>query len=210
MSGSVSCGRYIIGLTYSRPLLRPRWCTSTIGAPSKVPPTRPSFARNSAMVFAFQSSGSLMSNSCRARSRWKRWDPVMEGPAAGWPSGVHPRAVADVEPDGLHHLERRALGEDVCGCEHACVLLDHGRDCGRDHLVQAALERRPDVLAVLLEEARQLGAVDRLPRALGDVRHVLLVQRHVVAGAEPAEVAADEVLPRVGERVRRRLDVAGD
>ena len=43
-----------------------------------------------------------------------------------------------------------------------------------------------------------------------DVCHVLLVQGHVVAGAEPAEVAADEVLPRVGERVRRRLDVAGD
>ena len=52
--------------------------------------------------------------------------------------------------------------------------------------------------------------VDRLPRALGDVGHVLLVQGHVVAGAEPAEVAADEVLPRVRERVRRRLDVAGD
>ena len=36
------------------------------------------------------------------------------------------------------------------------------------------------------------------------------MQRHVVAGAEPAEVAADEVLPRVGERVRGSLDVAGD
>src|SRR5580692_8794102 len=65
-SGSVSCGRYIIGVTYSRPLLRPRWCTRTIGAPSKFPPTRPSFARNSAMVFAFQSSGSIMSNSSKS------------------------------------------------------------------------------------------------------------------------------------------------
>src|SRR6266571_6470581 len=62
-SGPVSCGRYINGLTYSRPLLRPRCCNRTIGAPSKFPPTLPSFARNSAMVFAFQSSGSLMSNS---------------------------------------------------------------------------------------------------------------------------------------------------
>src|SRR6266516_6697558 len=59
-SGSVSCGRYIVGVTYSRPLLRPRWCTRTSGAPSKVPPTLPSFARNSSMVFAFQS---LMSDS---------------------------------------------------------------------------------------------------------------------------------------------------
>ncbi len=39
------------------------------GAPSKVPPTLPSFARNSATVFAFQSRMSLMSNSCRSRSR---------------------------------------------------------------------------------------------------------------------------------------------
>src|SRR5258708_10275914 len=79
MSGSVSCGRYIIGLTYSRPLLRPRLCTRTIGAPSKFPPTLPSFARNSAMVFAFQSSVSLMPNSCRSRSRGMRWDGAMDG-----------------------------------------------------------------------------------------------------------------------------------
>src|SRR6266700_7005460 len=78
-SGSVSCGRYIVGVTYSRPLLRPRWCTRTIGAPLKFPPTLPSFARNSAMVFAFQSSVSLMSNSCCSRSRGMRWDGMMDG-----------------------------------------------------------------------------------------------------------------------------------
>src|ERR1700760_3297740 len=63
MSGLVSCGRYITGVTNSRPLLRPRWCSRTIGAPSKGPPTLPSLARNSVMVFAFQSSVSLMLNS---------------------------------------------------------------------------------------------------------------------------------------------------
>src|SRR6266568_3807799 len=52
-----------------------------MGAPSKFPPTLPSFARNSAMVFAFQSSVSLMSNSCRSRSRGMRWDGVMDGAA---------------------------------------------------------------------------------------------------------------------------------
>src|SRR3982074_1423160 len=52
---SASCGRYIIGLTYSRPLLRPRWCTRTSGAPSKGLPTRPPFARNSATTLVFQS-----------------------------------------------------------------------------------------------------------------------------------------------------------
>jgi hypothetical protein len=34
------------------------------------------------MVFAFQSSVSLMSNSCRSRSRDMRWDRVLEGLAA--------------------------------------------------------------------------------------------------------------------------------
>src|SRR4030088_764894 len=65
LSGLVSCGRYIVGVTYSRPLLRPRVCSRTIGAPSKTPPTLPSFARNSVMVCAFQS---LMLNSRRLRS----------------------------------------------------------------------------------------------------------------------------------------------
>jgi hypothetical protein len=31
------------------------------------------------MVFAFQSSVSLMSNSCRSQSRGGRWDGVMDG-----------------------------------------------------------------------------------------------------------------------------------
>src|SRR5258708_32999628 len=45
-----------------------------MGAPSKVPPTLPPFARNSVMVFAFQSSVSVMSNSCRSRPRGMRRD----------------------------------------------------------------------------------------------------------------------------------------
>src|SRR4051794_1594524 len=55
---SVSSGRYIIGVTCWWPVLRPRWVTRTIGAPSKGPPTRPSLARNSLMVFVFQSVAS--------------------------------------------------------------------------------------------------------------------------------------------------------
>jgi hypothetical protein len=39
--------------------------------------------------------------------------------------------------------------------------------------------------------------------AIDDVVHVLLVEHHVGAGAQPAHVASDEVLPRVGHgRVR--------
>ena len=125
-------------------------------------------------------------------------------------SWVHPRAVAEVEADRLHHLERGAGGEDVGGREHARVLLDHRCGCGGRALVQAALERGPGVVAVLHEVGRRVDGVERLPGAGGDVRHVLLVQGDVLAGAEPAQVAADEVLPRVGERVRRRLEVARD
>ena len=61
--------------------------------------------------------------------------------ASGSRSWVHPPAVAEVEADRLHHLERRALGEDVGGREHARVLLDHGCGCGPGEFVQAALER---------------------------------------------------------------------
>src|SRR6266700_1060034 len=132
------------------------------------------------------------------------------GRRAGRESWVHPRSVAEVEADRLHHLERRALGEDVGGREHARVLLDHGCGCGSDPLFQAALERSSGVVAVLHEVGRQVDGVERLPGALGDVRHVLLVQGNVLAGAEPAEVAGDEVLPRIGQRLRRRREVARD
>ncbi len=125
-------------------------------------------------------------------------------------SWVYPPAVAEVEADRLHHLERRALGEDVGGREHTRVLRDHGGGSGPCHLVQADLERGPQVLAVLDEDGRQIDAVDRLPAALGDICHVLLMQRHVVARPEPAHVAADVVLPRVRQRVRVGRDVAGD
>ena len=55
------------------------------------------------------------------------------GRRSGRESWVHPRSVAEVEADRLHHLERRALGEDVGGREHPGVLLDHGCGCGSDH-----------------------------------------------------------------------------
>src|SRR6266498_3969294 len=117
-------------------------------------------------------------------------------------SGVHVRPVTEIEPDRLHHLERRALGEHVrCG-EHAGVLLDHGRRCGGSDLIEVALDGCPGVLAVFHEVRGRIDARDRLPRALGDVCHVLLMQRHIVARAKPAHVSADEVLPRGGKRVR--------
>jgi hypothetical protein len=52
---------------------------------------------------------------------------------------MHLGAVAEVEADRLHHLERDVLGEYV-GCrEDAGVLLDHGRGCVGGALVEVAL-----------------------------------------------------------------------
>src|ERR1700722_6805893 len=50
---------YIMGLTRGWPLLAPTVCSSSRGAPSKLPPTLPPLARNSAMILLFQSSASV-------------------------------------------------------------------------------------------------------------------------------------------------------
>src|SRR6185437_4385134 len=46
------------GLTRSVPVLAPLWWSSTMGAPSKNPPTFPPFSLNSVMTFVLKSSPS--------------------------------------------------------------------------------------------------------------------------------------------------------
>src|SRR2546422_5057638 len=46
---------YITGLTRTSPLLAPVLCSNSNGAPSNGPPTLPALARNSSMIFSFQS-----------------------------------------------------------------------------------------------------------------------------------------------------------
>jgi hypothetical protein len=58
--------------------------------------------------------------------------------------------VAEVEADGLHDLEGRALGEDVGGCDHTRVFLDHGRGCGGGDRVYRGLTFVPSVVLGLL------------------------------------------------------------
>src|SRR3954466_3954134 len=125
-------------------------------------------------------------------------------------SGLDVGAVAEVEADRLHDPERGAGGEHVGRGEDSGVLLDDGCGSGLAAGVEPSLHAGPRVLAVLDEEGRGVDGVDRVADAGGDVGHVLLVHGHVVAVAEPTEVSTDEVLPRVGEGVGRRLDVAGD
>src|SRR4051812_10889455 len=59
-------GRYIIGLTRVWPLLAPTEWRSRSGAPSKLPPTLPWLARNSAITCALKS---LMAPSCPPAAR---------------------------------------------------------------------------------------------------------------------------------------------
>src|SRR2546421_12804131 len=125
-------------------------------------------------------------------------------------SRVNLGAVAEVEADRLHNPEGCARGEHVGRRQHARVLLDDRLSGGGRGYIQKAPHGGPGVLAVLHEERGGIDRVDRGPDARGDIRHVLLVQGDVVAGSEPAEVAADEALPRGGECGGRRLDVAGN
>ena len=76
------------------------------------------------MVFAFQSSVSLMSNSCRSRSRGMRWDRVMEGPAAipgdqSFDLVLHGSGGRDLNPRTVD-VRQRAF----------CLLLRGGVFCG--------------------------------------------------------------------------------
>src|SRR5216683_2713969 len=121
---------------------------------------------------------------------------------------VHVRGKAEVEPDRLHDPEHGASGVDVGRGKQAGVLLDNWCCAGLSPGVKKSTYRSPRIVAVLLKERRRVDADQGLPDAGVDVGHVLLVQGHVVAGAEPGDVASDEMLPRIIERDGRRRDVA--
>src|SRR3978361_640702 len=60
VAGSLSSAWYMTGATNSLPDLRPRWWRRVTGAPSKLPPTLPSLARNSEMTWSFQPATALL------------------------------------------------------------------------------------------------------------------------------------------------------
>src|SRR6266436_7840542 len=123
---------------------------------------------------------------------------------------MHPRGEAEVEAERLHDPEGRAGGKDVSGGEYSRVLRNYWRGGGIGARIQITLYPCPGVLAVLLEIGGWIDRRQRLPDAVGDVGHVPLMQRHIVARAEPAEVAADEMLPWVRERFLWRRHVPHD
>src|SRR5258708_3804626 len=115
---------------------------------------------------------------------------------------------AEVEPDRLHDPEHGAPRVNVGRGNHAGVLLDDRCRAGVSPGVKQSTYRGPRIVVVLLKERCRVNADQGLPDARVHVGHVLLVQGYVVACAEPANVASDEVLPRILERDGRRRDVA--
>src|ERR1700712_5742642 len=81
-AGASAVRRYTTGVVCSRPLLAPFVVSSSIGEPSKLPPTLPSLVRNSSMTEELKSLAA-----------------VMEAPKIGirqnTASGVQQRACAD-------------------------------------------------------------------------------------------------------------------
>src|SRR6478735_6246328 len=124
-------------------------------------------------------------------------------------SRVNLRADAEVEADRFQDHEGGAGGEHVrCG-EHAGVFRDDRRGGVVGDRVEVGLDPGPLVGAVVHEVRRRVDGGERGSATGSDVGDVLLVQADVVAGAEPAHVSADEVLPRVGQCGGRGGDVAG-
>src|SRR6266542_3804723 len=136
--------------------------------------------------------------------------PVLTGPGAFW-SGVDWRAGPKVEAERLHDGERGGPGEDldVGGGQHAGVLGDDRRGGAVGDGVQVGFDPGPGVLPVPHVKGHRVDGGQRLLRAGFDVGDVLLVHVDVVAGGEPAEVPADEVLPWIGQRGGRGRHVAG-
>src|SRR5260370_41830864 len=106
---------------------------------------------------------------------------------------MHPRGEAEVEAERLHAPEGRAGGKDVSGGEYSRVLRDHWRGSGIGARIQITLDPCPRVLAVLLEIGGWIDRRQRLPDAVGDVGHVPLMQHHIVARTQPAELSAHEM-----------------
>src|SRR6185437_9809856 len=167
-------GWYTSGVTYSFPLVRPTWCTRIMDAPSNMPPTRPSLARNSSMMPWFQSfaSGmpflsvrSLMANYAPTQTglavdefRCRSADLVVfrkRAPAAG--TG-QPAGVGQDSPSGF-----RDFGCEGRGARDACQVA-HCRQ--RDRKVFSRAER----LGQCREHWRGCGGVaGDAPECLGGV-----------------------------------------
>ena len=123
---------------------------------------------------------------------------------------MHLAADAEIESDRFEQPERRVRGKHVGRPQHSRVLLDDRCRRGVRDLVEVTLDCRPHVRTVLLEVPRGVDRRERIACVFGDVGDVLLMQLDVVARPEPADVTADQVRPRVAQRVIGRGRVLVD
>src|SRR6266496_3717769 len=123
--------------------------------------------------------------------RGRRWP----GPSAPW-SGVDRSAAPIIA--------------NYTGGQHAGVVRDDGRGGAAGDGAEVGFHPGPGVLPVVHVIGRRVDRGQRLPGARFDVGDVLLVHCDVLAGGEPAEVPADEVGPRVGQRGGRGGHVPDD
>src|SRR3984885_11242265 len=219
-ASATSPGRRIWSACWSRSSGRCRTCTrpSRTSSPkttwfssgsSSPPPSReacwgcrPTASRSGGTRTT--STGSPTARSARSgppttsRRSWPRSVPSTRRGLPDISSRVDLRADAEVEADRFEDDERGAGGVDVGGGEDAGVLLDDRRGRVVDLCVLVGLDPGPGVVAVFGEERGRIDRDQGLLDAVDEVVHVLLVDDYVAAVAEPAHVAADEVLPREG------------
>ena len=161
-----------------------RWWSADIGAPSKLPPTRPSFARNSLMIWVFQSSA--MSRPERATTVRPAADRPLAAEVGGDRYGGLVAALDDIVVVDL----TRALA----GPHAAMMLGDLGRagDQGR----VARRRRHPRLGSAVRDRRRRRRALDLL--------HVLQSQQGV--DRPRPQVRRRPRRPDPAGRARRRAD----
>lgn len=118
--------------------------------------------------------------------------------------------LAGVDPERVEHRRGIEEGVDVGGGENSGVFGDDRVGGLGGDGVEVGLEDRPGVRRVLLEVGRGVDGGDRGPGAGLQVGDVLDLGEAVGAGAEAAEVAADQRRLRVAHGHVLGADPAGD
>src|SRR5579864_9288567 len=119
--------------------------------------------------------------------------------------------VAVVDPQRLDELVGVGQGVDVGPAEPVDPAGDYRVGGLGGDTVQIAAEDGPRVSRIDgLEDVGDVESIDRAGGLRHEVGHVLLLNDYVVAGAQPGEVAADECVERVAERLRRGFEPPWD
>src|SRR5712691_11257780 len=119
--------------------------------------------------------------------------------------------VAVIDPQRLNEFVGVGQGVDVGPAEPVDPAGDYRVGSLGGDAVQVAAEDGPRVSRI--DGLVDVGDVEGIDRAGGlrlEIGYVLLLDGHVVAGAQPGEVAPDECAERVAERLRRGFEPPWD